>query len=51
MIMNKMYENQKFCDNIPVIMAIIVVCINKINPIDKGCLAITKVIDNTIVDI
>lgn len=49
MIMNRIYENQKLCDNIPVIMAIRIAWINRVNPMDSGCLRNMKVIDIDIV--
>lgn len=44
-IINKMYENQKLWESNPVIMAIRIAWISKVNPIDKGCLRNIKVND------
>jgi len=40
-----MYENQKLCESRPVIMAIRIAWISKVNPIDRGCLRNIKVSD------
>lgn len=42
---NRMYENQKLWESNPVIMAIRIACISKVNPIDRGCLRNMKVND------
>lgn len=49
--MNKMYENQKLCESKPVIIAIRMAWISRVNPIDSGCLRNTKVNDMVNVNI
>lgn len=48
--MNRMYENQKLWDSIPVIIAIRIAWINNLNPIDRGCVRNINVIDIVIVN-
>lgn len=47
MIMNKIYENQKLADNVPVIKATRITCINNVNPIESGWV----IMENTRVNI
>lgn len=42
MIRNIIYENQKVWYIAPVIIEITTVCINKVKPIDRGCLIIVN---------
>lgn len=44
-IINKIYENQKLWESSPVIIAIRIAWISKVNPIDRGCLRNMKVND------
>lgn len=46
-----MYENQKLCESKPVIIAIRIAWISRVNPIDSGCLKNTKVNDMVSVNI